>query len=112
MRSKRLVPYVSVVAIGLFAAGCSKKQEIAVAPPTTTEPAAQVPVPAARAAAEANFQVKDLELQVDAYQKIYKRKPGSLEQMVQEGFLSSLPPAPPGKRYHLDPATLRVSLVP
>jgi len=56
--------------------------------------------------------VKDLELQVDAYQKIYKRKPASLEQMVQEGFLKSLPPAPPGKRYSLDPATLRVSLVP
>jgi len=127
MRSKRLVPYVGAVAIGLFAAGCSKKQEVATAAPTTTAPAAQtatadtqaprtsVPAastPQARAAAEANFQVKDLELQVDAYQKIYKRKPESLEQMVREGFLNSLPPAPPGKSYHLDPATGRVSLVP
>lgn len=127
MRSNGWVPFVGALAVGLFAAGCSKKQEVATAAPSATEPAAQTAAPAApaarpaapaantpqaRATSEANFQVKDLELQVDAYQKIYKHKPESLEQMVREGFLSSLPPAPPGKRYYLDPATLRVSLVP
>jgi hypothetical protein len=32
--------------------------------------------------------------------------------MVKEGFLASLPPTPPGKRFALDPATARVSVVP
>lgn len=58
------------------------------------------------------MQVQDLQLQVDAYQKIYKRNPASLSQMVQEGFLSSLPPAPRGRRFAYDPASARVSLVP
>jgi hypothetical protein len=61
---------------------------------------------------EASFQTQDLQLSVEAYEKIYKRKPASLEQMVREGFLASLPPAPPGKRFTLDPATARVSVVP
>jgi hypothetical protein len=61
---------------------------------------------------EASFQTQDLQLSVEAYEKIYKRKPASLEQMVREGFLASLPPAPPGKRFSLDPATGRVSVVP
>jgi hypothetical protein len=32
--------------------------------------------------------------------------------MVKEGFLASLPPVPPGKRFALDPATARVSVAP
>ncbi len=125
MRSNGWVPFAGALAVGLFAMGCSKKQEVAAAPTATEQPAqaatpaAPAPRPSApaspaqaRAVSEVNFQVKDLELQVDAYQKIYKRKPESLEQMVREGFLSSLPAAPPGKRYYLDSATLRVSLVP
>lgn len=127
MRSNPWLPIVSVAAVGILASGCSKKQEAAVTPAPTSAAVSQTAAPAAtapraaapaaiaaqtRVASEANFQIKDLELQVDAYQKIYKRKPESLEQMVREGFLSSLPPAPPGKRYSLDPATSRVSLVP
>lgn len=127
MRSNLWLPIVGAVAVGVFAGGCSKKEEVAVTPAPTSEAVSQAVAPAApaptaaapaanpaqvRAASEASFQVQDLELQVDAYQKIYKRKPESLEQMVREGFLSALPPAPPGKRYSLDPATSRVSLVP
>ena len=127
MRSNPWLPIVGAAAFGILVSGCSKKQEVAVTPAATSEATSQTVAPPAtapraaapvvnpaetRVASEVNFQVKDLELQVDAYQKIYKRKPESLEQMVREGFLSSLPPAPPGKRYSLDPATSRVSLAP
>jgi hypothetical protein len=125
MGCKWRLSFIGAITLGLFSAGCSKKQEVPAAAPATTDPATQAAAPTvtrpaapaantpqAKVASEVNFQAKDLELQVDAYQKIYKRKPESLEQMVREGFLSSLPPAPPGKRYYLDPATLRVSLVP
>lgn len=129
MRSNGRLCLAGALMLGLVAAGCSKKQETVASSSTTTEtspqaaaPAAPTPPPSApmrpappaqaRAVSEANFQVQDLQLQVDAYQKIYKRKPESLAQMVQEGFLHALPPAPPGRQYTLDPATQRVSLVP
>lgn len=107
------------LAFGLVVAGCSKKK----ADSTThsaSEPATSAVAPVApgavpapvRVEREANFQLQDLQLQVEAYEKIYKRKPASLEQMVRDGFLNSLPPAPPGKRFAYDPTSARVSLVP
>jgi hypothetical protein len=113
MGSNQRLHFVGALTVGLFLAGCSKQPDVAAPIAPATTPAIPPANPAqARAASEANLQVKDLELQVDAYQKIYKRKPESLEQMVREGFLRALPPAPPGKRYSLDPVTSRVSLVP
>ena len=106
--------------LGLVVAGCSKKKDAATATNAAAEPANPAAAPAAPAASpdqarverEASFQTQDLQLSVEAYEKIYKRKPASLEQMVRDGFLNSLPPAPPGKRFAYDPTSARVSLVP
>ena len=124
MRNSRWVLLAGALSLGLVAVGCSHKKNAA----TTADPAAHpagpaaasapvAPAPAAspeqvRVDREADFQTRDLQLSVDAYQKIYKRKPASLEQLVSERFLASLPAAPPGKRFTLDPATARVSVVP
>jgi hypothetical protein len=117
MRSSQLILLAGALTLGLVVAGCSNKKDAS----TTANPAAEPANPAAAPAAspaqarverETSFQTKDLQLSVEAYEKIYKRKPASLEQMVQEGFLASLPAAPPGKRFTLDPATARVSAVP
>jgi hypothetical protein len=110
MRSNQLVVLAGVLAFGLVMAGCSKKKDASTAANSAADPANQAttPVPVAN---EVPY-MRDLQLSVDAYQKIYKRKPASVEQMVQEGFLASLPPAPAGKRFTLDPATTRVSVVP
>jgi len=120
MRNNQLTPLAGVLVLGLVVAGCSKKKDAATATNAAAEPANPAAAPAAPAASpdqarverEASFQTQDLQLSVEAYEKIYKRTPASLEQMVQEGFLASLPPAPPGKRFTLDPATARVSVVP
>lgn len=96
--------------MGLLVAGCSGKKDASSTANSATAPANQ---PTAPASAENEVPyIRDLQLSVDAYQKIYKRKPASLEQMVKEGFLASLPPTPPGKRFALDSATARVSVVP
>lgn len=111
-----MVIIISLV-FGLAVAGCSKQNDSVPTASSAAEIAAQPPAPAVGVAqppatTEVNALVQDLQLQVDAYQKIYKRKPASLQQMVQEGFLSSLPPAPPGKRFSYDPDSGRVGLVP
>lgn len=106
--------------LGLAMAGCSKKKDASSTASAAAESPSPAPAPAApamasgqtRAESEASFQTQDLQLSVEAYEKIYKRKPTSLEQMVKEGFLASLPAAPPGKRFSLDAATGRVSVVP
>lgn len=120
MRNSQLMLWGGALAFGLVVAGCSKKSDVS----TTTGPAADPTNPAvapaasaarpsqARVEREAAFQTQDLQLSVEAYEKIYRRKPASLEQMVREGFLASLPPAPPGKRFVLDPATGQVRLEP
>ena len=110
MRSNQLVFLAGVLALGLLMAGCSRKKDASSAANSAADPANQV----ARSASVENEvpYIRDLQLSVDAYQKIYKRKPASLEQMVKEGFLASVPPAPPGKRFALDPATARVNVVP
>ncbi len=112
MRNKRALLCAALIAAGL-AVGCGKKKTGALSPelelqPTASADALNQPV----AVQEAPYQTRDLQLSVDAYQKIYHRQPASLEQMVQEGFLASLPPAPPGKRFVLDSATGRVRLEP
>lgn len=116
MRSNPGLLLVTVWAASLVVAGCSKKesnattgveaQAIALAPDAAANPAPT------QADQEVPFQVRDLQLSVEAYQKVTGKKPTSLAQLVQDGFLNALPPAPPGKRYSLDPATSRVSLVP
>jgi hypothetical protein len=110
MRSNPLIFLAGALALGLVVAGCSKKKDASSAANPAAEPANQATTPAP--AENEVPHARDLQLSVDAYQKIYKRKPASLEQMMQEGFLASLPPAPPGKRFTLDPATTRVSVVP
>jgi hypothetical protein len=110
MRSNQWVFLAGALAFGLVMAGCSKKQAASTATNPAAEPTTQATTPAP--AEKEVPHVRDLQLSVDAYQKIYKRNPPSLEQMVKEGFLASLPPAPPGKRYSLDPATSRVRLEP
>ncbi len=123
MRNSQLILLAGALGLGLAGAGCSKKKDVSPTAAAAAEaanpaavPAAAAPVAASpdqvRVEREASFQAKDLQLSVDAYQKIYKRKPASLEQLVREGFLASLPSAPPGKRFTLDPATARVSIVP
>jgi hypothetical protein len=97
--------------LGLASGGCSKKAAPAGAPEVAApQPAAQV---AETAQSEADVAyLRDLQLSVDAYEKIYKRKPATLEQMVREGFIAKLPPAPPGRHFTLDPATAHVGLAP
>jgi hypothetical protein len=113
MRNNQLIRLAGVLVLGLVVAGCSKKKGAATATNAAAEPANPAASPdQARVEREASFQTQDLQLSVEAYEKIYKRKPASLEQMVREGFLASLPPAPSGKRFTLDPATARVSVVP
>jgi hypothetical protein len=113
MRNSRRLLWTGTLAL-VLAAGCGKKKEAsssAATAPQAAEPAVAAQVQSV-AEKEAPYQVRDLQLSVDAYVKIYKRKPGSLEQMIREGFLASLPPAPTGKRFVLDPATARVGLEP
>ena len=121
MQNNRLALVAGALVLGLAISGCSKRKDAAVnnnpaADTATQAAAAAAPAGASpeesRAEKDAPYQVRDLQLSVEAYEKIYHRKPASLEQMVQEGFLASLPPPPPGKRYALDSATARVSLVP
>ncbi len=119
MRNSKLVRALAVLAFGLAVAGCSKKEpgsanqagseSVAPAAPAPTRPANPAQ---AQAEQEVPYQVHDLQLSVEAYEKIKKRKLASLDQLVSEGFLTALPPAPPGKRFALDPATARVSVVP
>jgi len=125
MRSRRLLVLTSVLSVALAAFGCSKKKETAqAATPASTETAespaqapavgtsvSSAPTPAqTQQERETNSQLEDLRLQLDAYQKIYKRKPASLAQMVQEGFMTSLPPPPPGRHFNYDPASGKVDL--
>ncbi len=110
MRSNQLVCLAGVLALGLLMAGCSRKKDASIAVNSAADPANQNATPAS-VENEVPY-IRDLQLSVDAYQKIHKRKPASLEQVVKEGFLASLPPAPPGKRFALDSATARVSVVP
>ena len=110
MRSSQLIVLAAALGLGLVVAGCSKKKETVNASNPGAEPAN--PAAAAVPPEEDTPQVRDVQASVDAYEKIYKRKLGSLEQMVKEGFLVSLPPAPAGKRFTLDPATQRVRVVP
>ena len=125
MPSETLFFLAVVLSLAVAAPGCSKKKDTAQAavpsPTQTAEspaqaPAESTPVVAAATPAqtqqerETNSQLEDLRLQIDAYQKIYKRKPASLAQMVQERFMTSLPPAPPGRHYNYDPASGKVDL--
>lgn len=116
MQSSSGLLLVAVCAVSLVFGGCSKKESTATtgtgAQPTASAPAAEAQQPPTSADQEVPFQVRDLQLSVEAYQKVTGRKPTSLTQLVQDGFLNSLPPAPPGKRYSYDPATSRVSLLP
>jgi len=118
MQNDKMIIFAVALALGLVGAGCSKKPDAAAASPAgepTAAPAATSPAASASSSPverEANTQLQDLQLQVDAYQKIYKRKPASLAQMVQEGFLPALPPAPAGKQFVYDPTSNQVSLRP
>ncbi len=109
MRNSVLIVFLAALALCLVFTGCSKKDSNSTAPSPGNQPA----TPALdRAESDALYQARDLQLSVEAYEKLYKRKPASLEQLVREGFLASLPAAPPGKRFALDPATSRVTVVP
>lgn len=117
MRNNQWMLLTGAVAVGLMVGGCSKKQDVSSPANSAVEPASQAAATAANPApvkmtTEENSQVQDLQLQVEAYEKINKRKPASLQQMVQEGFLPSIPPAPPGKRFAYDPSSGRVNLAP
>ncbi len=129
MRNNGCIVLTGILALGLAAGGCSKKKETAASGNNTPAPetanqaapapeAAPAPPPAINSQpsrtlseSDAPYQVKDLQLSVDAYEKIYKRKPASIEQMVQERFLATIPPAPPGKRYAIDASTAKVIVV-
>jgi hypothetical protein len=102
----------SVLGAALLIGSCSKKQEIAVNNSSDAAAASASASAKTQAEKDAPYQLKDLQLSVEAYEKIFKRKPASLEQMVKEGFLASLPLAPTGKKFTYDSATGRVSLAP
>ena len=125
MPSDRLLFLSVVLSLVAVVPACSKKkdtaQAAAPAPTQTAETPAQATASGTSAVTasttaqtqqerETNSQLENLRLQIDAYQKIYKRKPASLAQMVQERFMTSLPPAPPGRHYNYDPASGKVDL--
>lgn len=109
MLSNPTMLVAGALACGLLAAGCSKPNDNSVA----GKPVAAKAADAAVVAPENESPLtRDLQASVDAYVKIYQRKPASLEQMVKEGFLATMPAAPPGKRYAYDSSTARVSVEP
>ena len=113
MRSNPAILLTSTLAFALVVPGCSKQKDPATAINPVAEPSNLAATNPGGAAAENDLpQTRDLQASVDAYVKIYQRKPASLEQLVKEGFLAALPVAPPGKRYSFDSSTARVSVVP
>ena len=103
----------SALALGMVVTGCSKPKDTPTAISPVAEPSNQAAAtPGVVAVENDSPQTRDLQASVDAYVKIYQRKPASLEQLVKEGFLAALPAAPPGKRYSFDSSTARVSVVP
>lgn len=113
MRSNSTILLASALAFGLVMTSCSKQKVASTATNSSVEASNQVAASPGGAAVENDMpQTRDLQASVDAYVKIYKRKPASLEQLVKEGFLAVLPAAPPGKRFAFDSSTARVSVVP
>lgn len=125
MPSSRLLVLSIGLSLAVEISGCSKKKDTAQAATPASTQTAEAPTSTQAATApalaavtpvqsqqqrETNTQLEDVRLQVDAYQKVYKRKPASLAQMVQEGFMHALPPAPPGQHYSYDPASGKVDL--
>lgn len=48
---------------------------------------------------------------VQGYYKEYGIKPGGFEQIVRSGYLAKEPEAPAGKKFVIDPQTMKISLV-
>lgn len=113
MQNRPAILFASVLALGLVLAGCSKSKDSPLEVNLDAGSSNQVALNSGGPAAENNTpQIRDLQASVDAYVKIYQRKPVSLEQLVKEGFLAALPAPPPGKKYAFDSSTARVSVVP
>lgn len=113
MRNNLKILFASALMSGLVVTGCSKSKDASAKANSSSESSSSAAAsPSAAAPENDSPQVRDLQAAVDAYVKIYHRQPASLEQMVKEGFLATLPAAPPGKRYAFDASTARVSVVP
>lgn len=111
MQNRSLVILSLALGVGLVVSGCSKKNESAAGNTTGADASNPAPSPTPLAPEDDTPQVRDLQASVDAYVKIKQQKPSSLEQLVRDGFLVSLPSAPPGKRFSYDANTARIGVV-
>jgi len=91
------------------------EQAVPEAPPPPAP--ATAPAPAAGEASDnsvgadlANTYLADLQSIVDSYYAVTKKKPADFSQLVSAGFLQALPPAPAGKRYTIEPGSMKVKI--
>ena len=94
------------IAVLLLLIGC-KKAETTNAPvqPSTIRSAATndtEPAPAANDPAQLAAAISDLTQQVRKFAVEQRRAPKSLNDLVQSGYLSSIPVAPPGKKFAIN----------
>lgn len=128
---------IILTALTLFIAGCGKKEEAAPAKqtappmPSLAQPSAPAsapgggtsvaaPVPGTLAqhsptdptvpVADVPVDLDALNKAVEAYCKKTQANPGTLDDLVKQGFLKALPKLPPGKVFAIDDITFKVKI--
>jgi hypothetical protein len=89
------------IAIAFLIAGCSKQSETA-PPPAASKSAAPSAADQSPAQDETAKTVARLTQALRKYSAEHQRVPKSLNDLVAEGYISELPPAPPGKTFTFD----------
>jgi hypothetical protein len=96
----------TLASLWLGTAGCGKKS--AAPPPANGSPAE---MPAANAAADSSVDLAALTQTVRRYGMERQKAPQSLAEVVAAGYLKTMPAAPAGKKFVIEPKRLEVILV-
>jgi len=113
-------------AIAVLPFGCGKRPETSVsAPPSASgqsvaadgsEKAVPDPTPTALArsdlsGAQLSAALAELTQALRKYSFEHRRLPKTFSEVIAAGYVNNMPPAPPGKKFEIDPKTVQVVLV-
>ena len=113
-------------AIAVLPFGCGKRPETSVSAPASasgqsvaadgSEKAVPDPTPTALArsglsGAQLSAALAELTQALRKYSFEHRRLPKTFSEVIAAGYVNNMPPAPPGKKFEIDPKTVQVVLV-
>jgi hypothetical protein len=100
----RKLPLAVVILCGCIACGCGKQGDSRSSPGAVAKSGAEAESPGTQAA------IDDLTKVLRRYSFEKRKVPQSLSEIVNAGYLQSIPEAPPGKKFAIDQKTVQVVL--